>query len=239
LIEEFLEGKEISVFAICDGKNAIYFGDACDHKKIGEGETGLNTGGMGTYSPSNLVDEKLKKQINDEIILPTMQAMAAKKMPFTGFLFAGIILTKKGPQLLEFNVRFGDPESQVILPRLESDLLELMLKASEGKLSEIEEVKFHNKAAVCVVMAAKGYPEKYQKGTEIKNLEKIEGGGAMVFHAGTIKKDDKILANGGRVLGLVGMGSDVKKAREKAYEAVDLVDWKDGYFRKDIAFYSI
>jgi phosphoribosylamine--glycine ligase len=140
---------------------------------------------------------------------------------------------------LEFNVRFGDPEAQVILPRLKNDLLELMIKASERKLDEVKEVKFYNKAAVCVVMAANGYPEKYQKGTEIKNLAKIENDNALVFHAGTIKKNDKILANGGRVLGLVGIDSNIKKARESSYKAVHMVDWEDGYFRNDIALYDL
>jgi phosphoribosylamine--glycine ligase len=242
IIEEFLEGKEVSLFYLCDGNEALYFSDACDHKKIGENEKGLNTGGMGTYSPSFLVDDKLRQEIESNIIYPTLKGMRDKKMPFSGFLFAGIIITKQGAKLLEFNIRFGDPEAQVIFPRLKSDLLELMLNASKGNIFNGDSnIEFSKDSAVCVVMAAKGYPEKYKKGTKIKNLEYFSNkSDAKVFHAGT-KLDDfgNIVSNGGRVLNVVAFDKDIKIAINKAYEGVSKIDWHDAYFRKDIGIKSI
>jgi phosphoribosylamine--glycine ligase len=236
IIEEFLEGVEVSFFAICDGKNAQFFGTAGDHKKVGEGETGLNTGGMGTYSPSPFIDDKLQNQIMQNIIRPTLKAMANLGCPFVGILFAGLILTKDGPKLLEFNTRFGDPETQSLLPRLKTDLLQLMLDAVAGNL-ENKLVEFYNQSAICVVLAAKGYPEDYQKGSEIKNLQEAENSdeNVIIFHAGTKKIGDKITANGGRVLGVVALSDNIKQAREQAYRAVDLIDWSDGFCRRDIA----
>lgn len=240
IIEEFLEGVEVSFFAICDGKNAKFLGTAGDHKKVGEGDVGANTGGMGTYSPSPFVDKKLQKEIMEQIINPTMKAMQDLGCPFVGILFAGLILTKDGPKLLEFNTRFGDPETQSLLPRLKSDLLELMLAAVSGNL-EKQQVIFNDKAALCVVMAAKGYPENYQKGSEIKNLTAAENSSQdiIIFHAGTKKEDHKILANGGRVLGVTSLADDIVQARIEAYKAIDLIDWKDGFCRRDIGVKAI
>lgn len=238
IIEEFLTGPEVSFFALCDGKTALYFGDACDHKKVGENETGPNTGGMGTYSPSFLISHQLRNEIMDSIINPTLKAMEADNSSFAGFLFAGLILTENGPKLLEFNTRLGDPETQVLLPRLETDLVELMIKACDGNLAG-SEIKLKDEVAICVVMAANGYPGDYQKGTEIKNLEAIADQNVIVFHAGTKKENGKILANGGRVLGVVVTSEDIKKARLKAYNAIDLIDWKEGFCRKDIALRAL
>lgn len=236
VIEEFLEGPEISFFAICDGKNALAFSHAGDHKKVGEGEIGLNTGGMGTYSPSPFVDDKLNQEIMNKIIYPTIHGMDKLGAPFSGILFAGLILTKEGPKLLEFNTRFGDPETQTVLLRLESDLFELMLKSSKGELED-EQVKFSKQKAVCVVMAAKGYPEDYKKGTEIKNLESVQNSdqNIIIFHAGTKLENNKILSNGGRVLGVSAIADSFKEARNKSYEAISKIDWHDGFYRKDIA----
>lgn len=238
IIEEFLTGPEVSFFAICDGKTALYFGDACDHKKVGENETGPNTGGMGTYSPSFLVSNELKNEIINSIINPTLKAMKAENSSFTGFLFAGLILTKDGPKLLEFNTRLGDPETQVLLPRLETDLVELIIKACDENLAG-SEIKLKNEAAICVVLAANGYPENYQKGTEIKNLEAIKDKNIIVFHAGTKKENNKILANGGRVLGITALSKDIKQARIMVYGAINLIDWKEGFYRKDIALRAL
>ncbi len=240
IIEEFLEGVEVSFFAICDGKTAQFLGTAGDHKKVGENDTGPNTGGMGTYSPSPFIDANLQSQIMQDVINPTMLAMANLGCPFAGILFAGLILTKDGPKLLEFNTRFGDPETQSLLPRLKTDLLQLMLGAATGNL-ENKPVEFHNQATICVVMAAKGYPENYQKGSEIKNLAEAEKSNEniIIFHAGTKKIGDKITANGGRVLGVVALDNDIKQARTKAYAAVDLIDWSDGFCRRDIGLKAI
>lgn len=235
IIEEFLEGVEVSFFAICDGKNAKFLGTAGDHKKVGEGDVGANTGGMGTYSPSPFVDEKLQVEIMDIIIKPTMQAMQDLGCPFTGILFAGLILTKEGPKLLEFNTRFGDPETQSLLPRLKTDLLELMLAAVAGNLEDYS-VEFTDQSVVCVVLAAKGYPENYQNGSVINNLSTAEksANNILIFHAGTKKEDKKIIASGGRVLGVVALANDIALARISAYKAVDLIDWSDGFCRRDI-----
>ncbi|MDA0902488.1 MAG: phosphoribosylamine--glycine ligase [Proteobacteria bacterium] len=240
IIEEFLEGEEVSFFAICDGKKALFCGTAGDHKKVGEGETGPNTGGMGTYSPSPFISNDLRKQIMVDIINPTMTAMRYKGSAFVGFLFAGLILTKKGPKLLEFNTRLGDPEAQTILLRLESDLFQLMLKATEGNLENCG-ITFSDKSAVCVVMAAKGYPDSYQKNTEIKNLQSVQDSNPniTIFHAGTKKENGKILANGGRVLGVAALGHNIEEAREEAYKAVEKIEWSDGFYRKDIALKAI
>ncbi len=239
IIEEFLEGVEVSFFAICDGKNAQFLGSAGDHKKVGEGDVGANTGGMGTYSPSPFVNANLQDQVMKEMIYPTLQAMSDLGCPFVGILFAGLILTKDGAKLLEFNTRFGDPETQSLLPRLKTDLLQLMLSTVEGNLQN-QQIEFLDKASVCVVLAAKGYPEEYQKNTEIKNLSNAEKSGEniLIFHSGTKKSeignDGKILAIGGRVLGVVALADDIKQARINAYKAVDLIDWPEGFCRRDI-----
>lgn len=236
VIEEFLVGTEVSFFAICDGKNAKFLGSAGDHKKVGEGETGPNTGGMGTYSPSPFVDDKLQETIMQNTIYPTLKAMEDLGSPFVGILFAGLILTKDGPKLLEFNTRFGDPETQSLLPRLKTDLLELIIATVDGNLDK-KTVEFNGKSAVCVIMASKGYPDEYQKNTEIKNLIEAEksGDNVIIFHSGTKQDGDKILAVGGRVLGITALSDSIKQAKSDAYKAVDLVDWKEGFCRRDIA----
>lgn len=236
IIEEFLEGVEVSHFALCDGStNFISLGFACDHKKVGENETGPNTGGMGTFSPSPFVTPEIEKIILEKIVTPTLSAMSKLGHPFKGILFGGIILTKNGPKLLEFNTRFGDPETQVILPRIKTDFAALINAAIDGNLAQIKIEFDEEKKLVCVVMCANGYPEAYQKGTEInldatKNLQNIK-----ILHAGTAIKNDKLVANGGRVLNIVASAQSFKEARSKAYEAVDLIDWKDGFVRRDIA----
>ncbi|MDX2083426.1 MAG: phosphoribosylamine--glycine ligase [Rickettsiales bacterium] len=235
IIEEFLTGFEASYFVICDGKNFIPLGFAHDHKKVGEGETGLNTGGMGSFSPSPFIDKKLEKKIINKIVKPTLRGLENIGTPFKGILFAGLMINKNNAKLLEFNARFGDPETQVILPRIKTDFIDLIEAAIDGKLNKIKIEFDENKKLVCVVMAAKGYPENYQKFTEIKNLSAVKIAGVKILHAGTIKKDDKILANGGRVLNIVAQAKSFKSARIKAYKAIDLIDWQGGFVRRDIA----
>ena len=236
VIEEFLEGEEASFFALCDGENAIKFGAAQDHKRAFDGDKGPNTGGMGTYSPAPVVTKQVEDRVMKEIIDPTVAAMKKEGMPFKGVLFAGLMIKDGKPQLIEFNVRFGDPETQSLMLRLESDLVDLMYSAASGTLKG-KEVKLADKAALCVVYAANGYPGDYQKGTEIRNLEDSEKTqGAYIFHAGTKKEGGKILATGGRVLGVSAIGKDVAAARKSAYDAAAKIDWADGFYRKDIAW---
>ena len=235
IIEEFLTGVEVSHFALCDGSNFISLGFACDHKKVGEGETGPNTGGMGTFSPSPFVTPEIEEIILSKIVAPTLAAMKKLGHPFKGILFGGIILTAQGPKLLEFNTRFGDPETQVILPRIKTDFIDLIEAAIDEKLAKTTIEFDEEKKLVCVVMCANGYPEAYQKGTEInlsatKNLHDV-----TILHAGTAIKNEKLVANGGRVLNIVASAQSFKDARRKAYEVVDLIDWKDGFVRRDIA----
>jgi len=234
VIEEFLEGEEASFFALSDGKTAIKFGSAQDHKRAFDGDKGLNTGGMGTYSPAPIMTEDMDARVMREIIIPTIDAMRKEGTPFKGVLFAGLMITKDGPKLIEFNARFGDPETQVLMLRLESDLAELLLAAATGKLAG-KEVKLADSAAVCVVMAAKGYPGEYQRGSEIQGLEiAAKEPGAVIFHAGTKKFGDKILADGGRVLGIAASGKNVAEAREIAYRAIAKINWPEGFYRSDI-----
>lgn len=236
VIEECLEGEEISVFALCDGKHAVLFGSAQDHKRVGEGDTGPNTGGMGTYSPAPIMTPELEQIIMEQFIQPTIDGMAQEDRAFKGVLFAGFMITESGPKLLEYNVRFGDPETQSLMVRLESDLPELMLAAANGELAG-KTVQLSSQAALCVVLAANGYPGAYQKGTEIKNLSRAESEQVIIFHAGTKKgKQGKILASGGRVLGVTAKAATVKEAQQKAYQAVDTIDWSDGFCRRDIGW---
>lgn len=238
VIEEFLTGEEISVFALVDGTTPLYFGSAQDHKAVGEGDTGPNTGGMGTYSPAPVMNENLQKQIMEEAIIPTVNGLKKDGMPYKGVLFAGFMVTEKGPILLEYNVRFGDPETQSLMARLDSDLVELLLAAANGDLAG-KSVKLKDEAAVCVVMAANGYPGSYDKGSVIGNLDEAAKG-AIIFHAGT-KLDDSgnIIANGGRVLGITATGSNVTEAQSKAYKAVDKINWPEGFCRRDIGWRAI
>jgi phosphoribosylamine---glycine ligase len=233
IIEEFLDGFEASYFVLCDGKNFVPLGFAHDHKRVGDNDTGPNTGGMGTYAPSPFIDANLEEKIIAEIIKPTLRGLENEGCPFVGILFAGLMIAKNQPKLLEFNIRFGDPETQVILPRIKSDFVDLIESAIDGKLSGFKVEFFEEKKLVCVVMAAEGYPENYEKGTEIKGLEHVRN--ADVLHAGTIKKDGKILANGGRVLNIVAEGETFAEARNKAYEAISFIDWPQGFCRSDIA----
>ena len=240
VIEEFLEGEEISVFAICDGNTALYFGSAQDHKAVGEGDTGPNTGGMGTYSPAPVMNPALQQEIMEKAIIPTIEGMKKDKMPYKGVLFAGFMVTAQGPKLLEFNVRFGDPETQVLMARLDEDLLPILISAAKGQLQE-QSIKLKDKTALCVVMAANGYPGSYKKGTAINNLEELENlDDLVIFHAGTkIDENEQLLANGGRVLGVTALGSSVTETQSKAYNAVDKIDWEDGFCRRDIGWRAI
>ncbi len=233
IIEEFLEGEEVSFFAISDGKNAKFFGTAGDHKKIGDGDIGLNTGGMGAYSPSPFINEDLKNNILENIIQPTLDAMENENCPFVGILFAGIILTKEGPKLLEFNIRFGDPEAEVILPRLKTDLLDIINATIDGQLSKIT-IEFSDKKSVCVILASNGYPESYKKGFEIEDIENKLFDDEIIFHCGTKLENNKILSDGGRVMACVALADDFKSAINKSYQIVSKVKWPDCYYRKDI-----
>ncbi len=239
VIEEFLEGEEVSFFALCDGTTAIEFGAAQDHKAAYDGDKGPNTGGMGTYSPAPVATAALRQQVMDTIILPTVRAMAKEGIPYQGVLFAGLMITRDGPKLIEFNARFGDPETQVLMARLDDDLAELLFRVAEGKLPQ-RPVRFKPDAAVCVVMATKGYPGTYEKGSEIRNLAAASAlQGVTVYHAGTRAEDGKILAHGGRVLGVTALGATVADAQKRAYEAVDAIDWPQGFCRRDIGWRAI
>jgi len=235
VVEECMQGEEVSFFALTDGKDAIEFGSAQDHKRVGDGDTGPNTGGMGTYAPAPVMSETLRKQVMDTIIFPTVAAMAREGIPYKGVLFAGLMLTESGPKLLEYNARFGDPETQVLMMRLESDLVDVLMACAKGGLDKVQ-IRFKRQAAVCVVMAANGYPAEYKKGSVIGGLEKTSCmPGVKVFHAGTEKQEGKILATGGRVLGVTALGATIAEAQKLAYKAVDTIDWKDGFCRRDIA----
>lgn len=235
VIEEFMEGEEASFFVLVDGKTAVPFGTARDHKRVGDGDTGPNTGGMGAYSPAPAVDEAMHARVMAEIIKPVVDGMAAEGAPYKGILYAGLMLTAEGPKVIEFNCRLGDPEAQVLLPRLQSDLIPAMFAACDGVLDQFD-LRWYDDAAVCVVMAANGYPGSYQKGTEIRGLETISGILDVIpFHAGTTADGGRVLASGGRVLGITGLGDTIPLARARAYEAVDKLDWPEGFCRRDIA----
>jgi phosphoribosylamine--glycine ligase len=236
VVEEFMEGEEASLFALCDGRTALLFGDAQDHKRVFDGDKGPNTGGMGAYSPAPVLSHALIERAMAEIVSPTIAAMAEDGAPFVGFLYAGLMLTPDGPKLVEYNARFGDPEAQVVLPRLKNDLLELMIAAVDGKL-EGRGADFRQETALAVVMAAKGYPGEYDKGSEIRGLEDAEKRpGVTVFHAGTALEDGRLIANGGRVLAISAVGADASEAQMNAYSAVDLIDWPEGFCRRDIGW---
>lgn len=239
VIEEYLEGEEISFFALCDGENAVEFGSAQDHKAVGEGDTGPNTGGMGTYAPAPIMTPQLRTEIMKRIVMPTVKAMKKEGAPFTGVLFAGLMITQDGPKVIEYNARFGDPETQVLMARLDEDLGTLLYQAASGSLPA-RPVKFRPEAALCVVLAADGYPGDYKKGTEIKGVEAArELPNVDVFHAGTVVRDGKLLANGGRVLGVTALGASVAEAQHRAYEAVDVIDWPEGFCRRDIGWRAV
>ena len=234
VIEEFMTGREVSVLSFVDGKTIRIMTSAQDHKRALDGDQGLNTGGMGTFSPSPFYTEEVDAFCRKYIYQKTVDAMAAEGREFKGIIFFGLMLTSKGPKVLEYNARFGDPEAQVVLPRMKNDIIDVFEACVDGTLDQIE-LEFEDNAAVCVVLASDGYPVKYDKGLEIRGLENFKDKeGYYVFHAGTKFKDGKIVTNGGRVLGVVATGDDLKKARANAYEAVKLVDFDNKYCRSDI-----
>ena len=235
VIEEFMTGREVSVLSFVDGKIVKIMSSAQDHKRAGDGDTGLNTGGMGNFSPTPFYTKEVDEFCQKNIFRPTVEAMAAEGRPFHGIIFFGLMLTPKGPRVLEYNARFGDPEAQVVLPRLENDILDVIDACIDGKLDEID-LKFSDKAAVCVVLASDGYPVKYEKGFPIEGLENFEGkDDAFCFHAGTkYDENGRIVTNGGRVLGITALGNDLKEARRKAYEATEWVSFENKYMRHDI-----
>lgn len=239
VIEDCLEGEEVSFFALCDGSRAMELGSAQDHKRAGNGESGPNTGGMGAYSPAPIMDAAMRARVMQQIITPAIEGMAAEGTPFKGVLFAGLMITPQGPKLIEFNVRFGDPETQVLLPRLEEDLLPLLLACVDGRLPA-REARLSADTALTVVLAAKGYPDAPLKGTIIKGLERAE---ALPFvsitHAGTRKEKGNIIADGGRVLNVTGFGANIEEARARAYAAIALIDWQGGFFRHDIGWRAL
>jgi phosphoribosylamine--glycine ligase len=240
VVEEFLEGEELSFFALVDGTHALPLVSAQDHKRVGDGDTGPNTGGMGAYSPAPVATKDVETAIMDRIIHPTVAGMAAEGRPFKGVLFAGIMVTKDGPKLIEFNVRFGDPETQVIMLRMKSDLLPALMAARDGSLQNFD-LRWSDETALVVVMAAQGYPEKPQTGTVIRNLDaaaKVDG--VTVFHAGTKQNaQGEIEASGGRVLGVSSTAKSFEEARARAYRAVDAIDWAGGFCRRDIGWRAI
>ena len=239
VVEEFLEGEEASFFCLCDGKMAIPFGTAQDHKRVGDGDEGPNTGGMGAYSPASIVTPELTAQVMREIIDPTMRGMAEKGCPFTGVLYAGLMLTRDGPKLIEYNTRFGDPECQVLMMRLKDDLLPVLMAAADGDL-EGNSPRWSADKALTVVMAADGYPETPLKGTIIRGIGAADlQAHVKVFHAGTALQGNEIVASGGRVLNVTATGSTVREAQERAYAAVDDIDWPEGFCRTDIGWREI
>jgi phosphoribosylamine--glycine ligase len=233
VIEEFMEGEEVSFFALTDGKDVVAFGSAQDHKRVGEGDTGPNTGGMGAYSPARVLTPELEARVLAEIIAPTVEMMALKGMPYNGVLFAGLMLTAEGPKLIEYNCRFGDPECQVLMKRFEGDLAALLLAVARGALAGEESPRFAEDIALTVVMAAKGYPGTAEKGAAITIGDVGE---AMIFHAGTTLIADRLIANGGRVLNVTVRAKTVTDARKTAYAAIDAIDFPGGFCRRDIGW---
>src|SRR5215469_2726436 len=239
VIEEFLDGEEASFFALCDGENALALTTAQDHKRAYDGDKGPNTGGMGAYSPAPNVDDAMAGRIMGEIISPTMRAMKEMGSPYKGVLYAGLMITASGPKLIEYNARFGDPETQVLMLRLKSDLVPALLASRDGQLKSFD-LRWYPDPALTVVMAAKGYPGSYEKGTVIEGLDAArEVHGVEIFHAGTKAEGDKILANGGRVLNVSAIGATVREAQARAYEAVSRIQWPEGFCRHDIGWRAV
>ena len=236
VIEEFMTGEEVSFFALVDGETIVPFGSAQDHKRVGDGDTGPNTGGMGAYSPASIFTPALEERAMEEILRPTVRALAEAGTPFSGVLYAGLMLTEEGPKLVEYNVRFGDPECQALMLRLDSDLLELMLASAKGTLVEAAPPIFADEASLVVVMAAKGYPGTPKKGGAISGLDRQ---GARVFQAGTARKGGRLVADGGRVLGVAALGKTVAEAQRAAYRAIDEIDFPTGFCRRDIGWREI
>ena len=239
VIEEFMEGEEASFFVLCDGETALAIGTAQDHKRIGEGDTGPNTGGMGAYSPAPVVTYEVAAAAMDEIVKPTLREMAARGMPYQGVLYAGLMIKDGKPRLVEYNVRFGDPECQVLMMRLGAQAFDLMHACAEGRLAEMQ-VNWADDHAMTVVLAARGYPVSYEKGEEILGLEDLPADSfQMMFHAGTKESDGRILANGGRVLNATGRGATLAEARDRAYALAKAVDWPGGVYRRDIGWRAL
>lgn len=239
VVEEFLDGEEASFFALCDGETAIALASAQDHKRVLDGDKGPNTGGMGAYSPAPVMTPEMTARTMDEIVLPTVRAMAAMGAPYKGVLFAGLMITREGPKLIEYNVRFGDPETQVLMLRMMSDIVPAMIAACDGQLRNFD-LRWYPDAALTVVMAAKGYPGPYEKNTVIDGLDAAaQLDGVEIFHAGTAARDGKIVATGGRVLNVCGIGQSVGDAQARAYAAVDAIAWPGGFCRRDIGWRAI
>jgi phosphoribosylamine--glycine ligase len=239
VIEEFLSGEEASFFALCDGETAIPLISAQDHKRVFDGDRGPNTGGMGAYSPVAIMTAEMERRAMDDFVLPTVAAMKAMGMPYKGVLYAGLMITATGPKLIEYNVRFGDPECQVLMLRLMSDLVPAMLAACDGQLKNFD-LRWLPETALTVVMASKGYPGSYGKGSVIEGLDAaamVEG--VEVFHAGTAEQGGRIVANGGRVLNVCACGATVAEAQARAYRAVDLIRWPEGFCRRDIGWRAL
>ncbi|MPL84445.1 Phosphoribosylamine--glycine ligase [bioreactor metagenome] len=239
VIEEFMAGEEASFFILSDGTDVLPVGTAQDHKRVGDGDTGPNTGGMGAYSPAPVLSAAIQEQVLSEIVRPTIAEMAARGTPFQGVLYAGLMIENGRARLVEYNVRFGDPECQVLMLRLGAQALDLLLACAEGRLAEVE-AQWADDHALTVVMAAKGYPGAYVKGSEIRGLADLpEDSAHMVFHAGTALKDGKVLATGGRVLNVTARGATLKEAQERAYAMVDRIDWPEGFCRRDIGWRAL
>ena len=238
VVEEFLSGEEASMFFLCDGETALPFGTAQDHKRVGEGDTGPNTGGMGAYSPALVVTEKVRDQVLNEIIEPTLRGMKEAGAPFSGVLFAGLMIDDKGPKLIEYNVRFGDPECQVLMMRLNSDIVPVLMASANGELKNVD-LSWSSETALSVVMAANGYPSVYKKGSQINGLNGLDNEQIHVFHAGTEQVDKLIQAIGGRVLNVTALGRNTKEAQKKAYETVQKIDWPEGFYRRDIGWRAV
>lgn len=238
VIEEFLSGEEASILTFCDGTTIVPMISSQDHKRAYDNDEGPNTGGMGTYAPAPVVTADILARVQKEILEPTVAAMKAEGMPYTGCLYAGLMITEDGPKVIEFNARFGDPETQVVLPLLDSDIVEVMMACVNGNLADLD-IQWKNDAAVCVVMAAGGYPQSYNKGDVITGLDTAAQQGAIVFHAGTAKDGDNIVTNGGRVLGVTALGSDIQQAVDNAYRAVKAIHFDNVHYRNDIAYRAI
>ena len=238
VVEEFLMGQELSYFVLVDGTNTLPLAGAQDHKKVGDKDTGPNTGGMGAYSPAPILTDELESKIMENIILPTVKGMAQEGTPFKGVLYAGLMLTSEGPKLLEYNVRFGDPECQVLMMRLRSDILPALLATNQGTLDNFS-LRWSQEAALTIVMAAKGYPGKYETGERIVGLESIKTDEALIFHAATKSKNGQFFSNGGRVLNICSTGKEIKNAQKKAYGAIKKIGWKGGFYRSDIGWRAI
>ncbi len=239
VVEEFLEGEEASFFCICDGKTALSLGSAQDHKRVGDGDTGPNTGGMGAYAPAPVMTPEIVERTMRELIEPTMRGMAEIGAPFSGVLFLGLMIGKDGPKLIEYNTRFGDPECQVLMMRLETDLLDLINAAVDGKLDEVS-LEWKDQPALTVVMAAEGYPANVKKGSIIRGLDQLNNiDGLKVFHAGTAEKDGNLIANGGRVLNVTAIAETVAEAQSKAYDAIKQINWPEGFYRSDIGWRAV